>query len=215
MVLMALYHFSFDLNQFGIIHENMNHDPFWLNFRAVIMTLFLSLVGISFQFARTEYKNKNYQKRLLKIFVCALLISIATYFVDSRTWIFFGILHLIFFASLLGPILNRFPLISFLAGFAAILLPIFYQNIFFMRPIWNLSGLSPIKPLTEDFAPIFPWLGVVGIGVGIGAWFIKQKLNFGFDREIHLLTWLGQNSLVFYMTHQLILFPLAWLISRV
>ncbi|MES2074384.1 MAG: heparan-alpha-glucosaminide N-acetyltransferase domain-containing protein, partial [Pseudomonadota bacterium] len=45
MILMTIYHFCFDLNQMNLIHQNLNTDEFWLNFRALIMTLFLSLVG--------------------------------------------------------------------------------------------------------------------------------------------------------------------------
>ena len=40
--MMVVYHFSFDLNFFGVIHSDFNHDRFWLAFRDVIITSFMT-----------------------------------------------------------------------------------------------------------------------------------------------------------------------------
>jgi len=215
LVIMAIYHFSFDLNQFGVIHENMNRDPFWLNYRALILTLFLSLVGVSFAFSKADYQNQGFRKRLLKVGVCALIISIGTYFANSSTWIFFGILQFIFIASLLGPLLIKAPRAIAFLGIPLILLPLFYRDLWFHQPLLNLTGLSPVKPTTEDFVPLLPWLGVVMVGVGIGFWVLRNSPSFAQKKEIPALSKLGQHSLVFYMTHQLVLYPLAWAVSQI
>ncbi|WP_418321142.1 heparan-alpha-glucosaminide N-acetyltransferase domain-containing protein [Piscinibacter sakaiensis] len=42
---MALFHFGFDLDYFGLIDEDFYRDPFWTRQRAVIVSLFLAVPG--------------------------------------------------------------------------------------------------------------------------------------------------------------------------
>ncbi|MES3039482.1 MAG: heparan-alpha-glucosaminide N-acetyltransferase [Bdellovibrionota bacterium] len=214
LILMAVYHFSYDLNEFGILHENMNYDPLWLYFRAVIMTLFLGLVGISFSLNCPSFFDRKFQLRILKIFLCAMLISVATYLLHPQTWIYFGVLHLIVIASILGPWLARFPIFAFVLGIFMIAIPLFYRSFIFNRPFLIVTGLSPLKPDTADFSPLLPWLGVVGLGIFLG-WSIKFFQANAFQMHIPLLTKLGRHSLLFYMVHQVILYPIAWLLALI
>jgi uncharacterized membrane protein len=215
LIIMAIYHFSFDLNAFGVIQQDMNNSEFWLDFRALIMTSFLGLVGVSFQFARSQYQDPGFRKRLWMVGGCAALISIGTYFVNPQTWIFFGVLHFIFVASLLAPVLVRFPKTCLVLGIGFIVLPMFYRSMWFYQPGLILSGLSPIRPITEDFSPFFPWLGVTMIGVWIGSQVKSRKPMWAQKQEIPRLSRLGRHSLVLYMTHQLVLYPLAWVVAQV
>jgi uncharacterized membrane protein len=101
-----------------------------------------------------------------------------------------------------------------------ILLPAFYRDESFRSGILGLSGLALTKPMTEDFAPIYPWFGVVLVGIFIGNFYrtrrdrIAALANLG-QAQWRPLTLLGEHSLVFYMLHQLVLFPLAWLVQFV
>lgn len=214
MILMAIYHFSFDLNYFGVIHENMNHDPFWLNFRAVIMSLFTFVMGFSFFLAQPKSFDKKFKVRLLKLFLCAAAISIFTYLTNPISWIYFGILHLMFVATFLSFFVVKRPEVSAVLAAFFIILPLVYRNFFFMKDSLIITGLSPLKPVTEDFAPLFPWFGVVCLGLFMG--YMYKKLNLRFQwRELYYVEKLGKNSLLFYMTHQFVLMPLAWLIARI
>ena len=215
LIIMAIYHFSFDLNVFGVIQQDMNNSEFWLDFRALIMTSFLGLVGVSFQFARSQYSDPGFRKRLGLVGGCAALISIGTYFMNPETWIFFGVLHFIFVASLLSPVLVKFPKTCLVLGMVIIVLPLVYRSEFFYQPGWILTGLSPIKPITEDFSPFAPWLGVTMIGVWIGSQVKARKPQWAQTWQIPRLSWLGRHSLVFYMTHQLVLYPIAWTVAQV
>ena len=47
IILMVVYHFCFDLDNFNIIQVNMDTSPLWRGFRYFIITLFLSTMGIS------------------------------------------------------------------------------------------------------------------------------------------------------------------------
>jgi uncharacterized membrane protein len=214
MILMAIYHFCFDLNNFGVLHERMNDDEFWLNFRAVIMTSFMGLVGVGLYLGSVRYSQKKFWTRLARVAGCAALVSISTYFLFGDRWTFFGVLHFVVFATLLGPFLIRVPVVCALAGAAIVALPLYYRDLFYFQPGWILTGLSPIKPMTEDFSPLAPWLGVVMLGIFVG--YVSRKwLARMATFEVPPLSKLGHHSLVFYMTHQLVLFPIAWAISKI
>jgi len=115
--------------------------------------------------------------------------------------------------SLLSPVLVRFPNLGLLLGIGIILLPLFYRDVWFSQPGLILTGLSPIKPNTEDFSPLAPWFGVVLIGSWVGSQVKMRKPLWAQKIEYPPLSRLGRHSLVFYMTHQLVLFPLAWVIA--
>ncbi|MCB0348541.1 MAG: DUF1624 domain-containing protein [Bdellovibrionales bacterium] len=212
MVIMAIYHFCFDLNTFAVIHQNFNYDFSWLTFRAIIMSLFTGLAGVGFYLGHAKFSSRSFSKRLYKLIACASLISIVTYFMYPRSWVFFGIIHFMVIASLLGPLLVRIPKFCLPLGIFLIALPNYFTHEIFRGSFLISSGLSPVKPNTEDFAPLCPWLGVVLIGVFIG-YVIENKNWKVLFKESKALSFLGHHSLVFYMTHQLVLFPLAWLVS--
>lgn len=214
LMIMAVYHFSYDLNSFGVIREDMNHNEFWLDFRAFIMTSFLGLVGVSFALACPKYSDRGYRKRLAQLAACAVIISVTSYLMNPMTWIFFGVLHLIFVASLVAPKLIHWPRFCLAIGLPLVLLPNLYHDTWFLKPVLILSGLSPVKPWTEDFAPFTPWFGVILIGIFIGSSVKTKKPRWAETAVIPGLALLGRHSLLFYMTHQLILFPLAWIISK-
>ncbi len=222
MILMAIYHFCFDLDHFGVISQNMNFHDGWLTFRAVIMTLFTGLVGVGLALAAVRYSSRGFLKRQLRVGICALIITIYTYFLFPNSWVYFGVLHFIFAASLLGPVLVRVPWLSLAAGIFMIALPFFYRDPVFTDGVLGLTGLSSTKPMTEDYAPIFPWLGTLLVGVFIGHIYrdaeSKSAIGTGARSgrlEFAPLTRLGEHSLVFYMLHQVVLFPIAWVISKI
>lgn len=209
MILMAVFHFCFDLRRFGVFTADFNRDLFWILFRGVIMVSFMSLVGISFWYAKPHYSDRRYWSRFARVAGCALLISAVTVVMFPKSWIFFGVLHLIAFATLLAPLLVKRPL--FLAPLAVvlILLPEFYTSPWFHQPGWNILGLSRWDPIAQDYAAIFPWLGVIFIGVIMG-WTTTRWPTRVTTLENSALSRLGRHSLFFYMTHQVVLYPLAW-----
>ena len=76
-------------------------------------------------------------------------------------------------------------------------------------------GLITQKPVTEDYVPLLPWLGVVCWGFAFGQWQIKKGWHFAvhplFKPVSKPLSVLGQHSLVYYMLHQPILIGLLYL----
>ncbi|MEO6895569.1 MAG: heparan-alpha-glucosaminide N-acetyltransferase domain-containing protein, partial [Caldimonas sp.] len=80
----------------------------------------------------------------------------------------------------------------------------------------NWVGLVTHKPVTEDYAPILPWLGVVWWGAAAAEWLLAQRpslLRGRLPRAAHPLAVLGRWSLSFYMLHQPVLIGLLWMLA--
>ena len=60
------------------------------------------------------------------------------------------------------------------------LLPHFAQHPFFDSRLTNWVGLITRKPVTEDYAPLLPWLGVMMWGLAAGQWMLAHRRGCGF-----------------------------------
>ena len=117
LVLMIGFHLCFDLSYFGLADFDFYRDPFWLNARIFILSAFLGLVGVSLWLVHgTEVCIGRAGKRIGIIACNAVLVSVATYLMFGERWIFFGVLHFIAVASLLGLLLVRSPPLALGAG---------------------------------------------------------------------------------------------------
>ena len=169
IALMVFYHFCYDLSYFQLAGFDFYRGSFWLNLRTLIVSLFLGLVGVSLVLAAEHGINKRrYFKRLGLLLLFALAISINSYFMFPGRTVVFGILHFIAFASVAGLVFVHWPGVSLLAGIGIIALDRIYQHAFFDQAWVHWLGLMTHKPATEDYVPVFPWFGVVLIGIFIG-----------------------------------------------
>jgi uncharacterized membrane protein len=209
IILMVIYHFCFDLNNFQMIQINMNDDLFWRGFRFFIITLFLTTMGMSL--ALTHAKGicwRCLKKRSLLLGGAAILVSLGSYYQFPDSWIYFGILHFILFASWLGLLFLGKPWLSLLT-----VLIILVGSLFGWLNTDALFSLlqSPLHlpaGYTEDLVTVFPWFAVVLIGLFIVAqgWHLLPHLNPSFISK--KISFLGHHSLLIYMIHQPILFAL-------
>jgi uncharacterized membrane protein len=206
--LMLVYHSAFDLAWFRVIRADFNHDPLWLGFRAVIVTLFLALVGVSLVLAKRAHPGlPPFWRRIALIVFCAVLVSIASYLTFPQTFISFGILHCIAVASVLARPLVAHPRVAFVAGIAVVALGATVQLPLFDTRWLNWVGMMTHKPATEDYVPLVPWLGVVLIGVALGALVprAQRPLEAASRSTPTWLAWAGRHSLIIYMVHQPVL----------
>ncbi len=208
IVWMAVYHFCFDLNWLHLLHpvQNFYHDPLWISQRTCIVSLFLFCAGLG-QAAALESGQgwPRFWRRWAQVAGCAVLVSVGSYWVFPRSWIYFGVLHgiavMLVFARLagrLGPWL--WPL-----GALAIALPRGLQHPFFDAGLFNWVGLVTRKPVTEDYVPLLPWIGVVFFGLAAGRWLLAHRravLQGPVPAAARPLALLGRWSLTFYMLHQ-------------
>lgn len=212
---MIAYHFAFDLRFFGVTHTDFEHARSWLCARATIVSAFLTLVGISLALAdANRVPFRRYARRVARVAACALLVSVASYAMFPRSFIYFGVLHCIALVSLLAWPLRGRPVIATALGIAIVTIGLTLSDAFF-DPRWlSWIGLMTHKPATEDYVPLLPWAGVILIGIGAGH--LLRKNGFApvaaFARLPRWLAWLGRHSLAVYMLHQPVLLALLWLV---
>jgi len=218
IVLMMVYHFNYDLVYFALANFDFNHDTFWLGFRSLILSLFLLLVGISLQIATLRgIRLPRYLRRLGYVLFSALLVSAGSYFMFPQSMIFFGVLHFIVVASLLGLLFVRWYWFNLVLGVGLILFGMMVQSTFFDQPSWQWFGLMTHKPVTEDYVPLLPWFGVVLIGLFVGK-LIQSRcsdvlMSYSQSHPLaRLLAFAGRHSLLIYMLHQPIFLGILYLL---
>jgi len=218
--MMFVFHFNYDLSFFGYLEINFLEEPFWANFRRIIVSSFLLLVGISIVLANRKPLNiKRFMRRLILLTIYALLVTLGSYFMFPESYIYFGILHFIVIASVLGLLFRKLYWFNLTFGIVLVLLDIFYSNAFFNDPAINWLGLMTHLPYTEDYVPLIPWFGVVLIGMFIGkalftenntpTWLVWKTTN----PITKMLSFGGRHSLHIYILHQPVFIGLIALVS--
>jgi uncharacterized membrane protein len=218
IVWMALFHLCFDLNHFGLLSppQNFYTDPFWTQQRSAIVSLFVFTAGLSQAVALDAGQEwPRFWRRWAQIALCAVLVSVASALMFPKSWISFGILHGI--ALMLVCARLAAPLRAWLwpLGVLLILLPQGLQHPAFDSRWTNWVGLVTRKPITEDYAPLLPWLGLMLWGVAAGQWLLARQRSAiagPLPPAARPLALLGSWSLSFYMLHQPVLIGtlLAW-----
>jgi uncharacterized membrane protein len=211
IVWMALFHFAFDLNYFRLLEptQNFYRDPFWTVQRAVIVTLFMAVAGMSQAVALDAGQRwQRFWRRWAQIAGCALVVSAGSALMFPKSWISFGVLH--GFAVMLVIARVAAPLRAWLwpIGLVCIALPHLVQHPFFDTRLTNWVGSVTRKPVTEDYAPVLPWLGVMLWGLAAGQGLLARRravLAGTLPRALAPIAALGRWSLTFYMVHQPVL----------
>ena len=207
IVLMVIFHISFDLNNFHFINIDIYHALYWRYFRYLILTLFILCVGVSLVLANRQSIDliKNF-KRFSLLILLASFVSGASYFTFAQTWIYFGVLHFIAFASFFGLLFLRFIWINLLLGLSIVTL--YTLSLINMHWLYEFLQLPLHLPqYTEDLVSFTPWFGVLLIGIFIA----QKKLYLFYLKEnsfTHSIAYFGKKSLPIYILHQPIFFGL-------
>ena len=212
---MITFHFRFDLVIFGLLPPEVTATSLFYWHARLVAGSFLFLAGLSLWLAHgTALRWPSFWRRLAKLTGAAALVSAATYFALPQAWIFFGILHSIALGSILAlPFLRAPALLTLTTGAAvmavpAILAPILQWN----HPGLRWIGLQTLPTETMDLEPIFPWFGVLLMGLGLGKLLANHwpRLHLTPSRALHALAWPGRHSLAIYLIHQPVLMGLIW-----
>ena len=226
IVWMTFYHFCFDLNYFGWIRQDFYHDPQWTWQRSAIVSLFLFCAGAGQAVALHQGQTwPRFWKRWAQVVACALLVSVASYLMYPKTFIYFGVLHGIaamliivrltaHWGAWLWPLGALAVASKFIAAYAVSA----SANLQFLNERgFNILGWISKLPVTEDYVPIFPWLGVMWWGVAAAQWLLANRRDVIAGRiapSLRALAWLGIWSLTWYMLHQPIMIGAMNLLKR-
>lgn len=206
---MIVYHFIYDLNHFGWVKLRMFHEQPWTGWRTAIVTQFLLLVGVSLVLRASFNPGPlGFWRRWVQVAAAAALVSAGSAMLLGPRFIWFGILHFIAAALIIvRPLVVLGPW-NVLLGASVVAFGLLYAAPFFNAQPFSIIGLVTRKPITEDYVPLLPWLGVVLLGAGLAAlwqrrgWSIVPALQPLNEAPPRLLLALGTWSLTVYLVHQ-------------
>jgi uncharacterized membrane protein len=131
-------------------------------------------------------------------------------------FIVFGILHLIGLSIILAPFFFRFKEKNMAIGLIIISIGLafsFLNGPYFLLPL----GIHPADFFSYDYEPLFPWFGIVIIGIYFGSLIYPNGKPIlvlpeksGIIQEFFCL--LGRNSLLIYMSHQPIILGIIYFV---
>jgi len=217
--MMLVYHVAWDLKYFGYFQGSITTGG-WYWFQHATVTGFVFIAGVALWLSyavhgRTRFGR--YFNRGLKILGWGFVITLVTHLTLREGTVLFGVLHLIGFSVICAFPFLRLGRANLIFGLAFILLGSLLRRVAIDYPWVAWLGLRPVQVYMVDYVPVFPWFGVVLLGIGTGAVLYAGGVRlfsvpaFGCRRPMRLLAFLGQNSLFIYLVHQPVLFGLFWI----
>ncbi len=173
---MAAFHGCFDLANWKLLQANFYTDPLWTTQRTLILSTFLLCAGAGQAIATAQGQTwARFGRRWAQIVGCALLVSAGSWFMFPHSYISFGVLHGM--AVMLIVARCTAPLGAWLwpLGAVAVALPQVISDPWFDTRLTNWIGLVTHKPITEDFVPVLPWLGVMWWGLAGTQWLLAHR----------------------------------------
>jgi uncharacterized membrane protein len=220
LVAMATYHTVFILELFGYLAPYTATTGIWALFARAVASSFLILVGIGLWLAhRNGIRWDQVLRRTLQVGGAAALVSGVTWYTYGDQVIWFGILHCIAVASLVGLAVLRWPAwaLALLSG-AVFVLPRL-ARFDALSANWNSwLGLGTGPVYAADYLPAFPWFAPVLLGIAIAKVMSSAGLWPRLAALSSPLLWRlgapGRHSLIIYLVHIPIIFAIIWAVTQ-
>lgn len=205
----VLFHLVWNLNLYGYIPAGVATHPVWIVFGRILVAVFMALAGVGLVLAhRRGFRTRQFAKRLLVIALAAVAVTGATLLSAPDAFVYFGILHAIVVASLLGALLLRVDTASLgQLGIFVVLLGLAGSFDAFNTKWLAWIGFSSSTPSSLDLVPVFPWFGVTLLGMSAakqGAAHAIERMFWNAKRTplVETLSLAGRHSLAIYIVHQ-------------
>jgi uncharacterized membrane protein len=227
IVMMVAYHGVYDVE---LLSPGLGPDPFnggWGLLPEATGGLFLLLAGASLSIAdgraaaRGDGARRRFVRHLRRAAVvagAALVVTAATSLAFGDRYVRFGILHAIAVGTVVAAATVRLGAWNIVPGVAAIAAGVALSGL--DGPSWLLPiGMGPPGVSSVDYWPLLPWLGPMLVGVAMGRLLypggrrgpVADRVAAG-RRIPRTLVAPGRHSLVVYLSHQLVLIPIVWLV---
>lgn len=212
LILMIVFHFLYDLNEFYGYKVPYNSGVYWL-IGKISGSLFILVSGIS-----TTFSGRGF-KRALKLLAVAGLITLATHLYNPDFGIKYGILHFLGTCVLLYPLFQGMKQTTLaLIGAAVIFLGRFLGQVPVENNYLFLMNMTSDTWVSADYYPLFPWLGVFLFGIALAKHFYPTGQSITkfpsqplVQKILKLVIGSGQHTLFVYLIHQPVLLLLIGL----
>jgi len=219
IILVIIFHAAFDMyfifgKSFGFL-QIIDSAPI-LFLRDFFAVCFIILSGVCTNYSRSPFR------RGLIVFAFGLIITFATAIVMPKEMIVrFGILSLIGTSMILVAILRPFnenvdSLWGMVISFAA------FMGMLFMFPMYvNSDHLYFLGFITEkftsgDYYPLLPYFFAFLFGHFLGRLLREKEYDKKYcGLDIKPLSFVGRNSVYFYLAHQPVVYGVCWLLFEV
>ncbi len=205
VVAMVVYHFAWFANEGGLVDLPVRRSIGWHVFQRSIASTFFVLVGVSLHLSCGRgVRWRPFARRLARVLGGAAVVTGVSLMLDPRRAVVFGILHSIAACSVLVLPVLGLPSVAVVGlGLAWVALAQVGGLATFDTPWLHWTGLSPQVPPTFDLQPLFPWMGVVMLGVVVARWLETQAWAAApvTAPVPRVLAMVGRHSLLFYMGH--------------
>lgn len=210
LIMMIVFHLIYDLKEFYSYNFEYLRG-FWYYEGKIAAIMFMLISGISATFSR------NNLKRGFVVFGYGMLLTVVTYFYDPKTYIRFGILHLLGFCKIayhyIGVFSNK---ILMAISITAITVGNIFSKVNVKNPYLYPFGLLASDFSSLDYYPILPWLGVFFLGVIMGKTIYPTKKSLlPFNPKFESIAYMGRNSLFIYLVHQPVLLLLLYIYHNI
>ena len=218
IISMVLFHLFYNINYYWTLdfYDGTVFNRIW---QLSIAVSFFTISGITSSFLSPK---KNIKRGLITSLI-GFAITLITYFFAKEQLIIWGVLNGLGLSMVIAGLIQN--LISpklwpvFLLAFAfsyKIPAGLLWDNSFF-NGLYQMNlfpmGFPSFDFYSNDYFPLVPWLFAFLAGLSFGK-YLHKKNFFNFDVKENFLAKIGRYSMLIYITHQIILYPLVSLIYK-
>lgn len=218
IISMVLFHLFYNINYYWTLdfYDGTIFNKIW---QLSIAVSFFIISGITSSFLNPR---KNITRGIITSLI-GFAITLITYFFAKDQLIIWGVLNGLGLSMIIAGLVQKsispklWP-VFFLAFSFSYKIPagLLWDNSFFMG-IYQMNlfplGFPSYEFYSNDYFPLIPWLFAFLAGLSLGK-FLQIKNFYNFDIKENLLGKIGRHSMLIYISHQIILYPLVSLIYK-
>ena len=213
IISMVLFHLFYNINYYWPLnfYDGTVFNKIW---QLSIALSFFTLSGITSCFLSPK---KNI-KRGTTTSLIGFAITIITYIFAKEQLIIWGVLNGLGLSMIIVGFLGKsisfklWPLFLLAFSFSYKIPSGLLSNINFFDKLYSLNlfplGFPSNSFYSNDYFPMIPWIFAFLAGLSLGK-FLLAKNPHNFDTNDNFLAKIGRHSLLIYLSHQIILYPLV------